>query len=442
MKQRKKGAVLRWLAGFAAVLMGIGLCSALPVRAAYENSHANTGNPRTDLVEIAKTQIGYMEGSLEGTVRGSNNYTKYNVWNGRISGYDMDGYGYPWCHTFVSWCASQAGIGTDVIPRTAGTGTGRSFFVKQGTYQQSAANGGSYVPRAGDLIYYGSGAKPSHVGIVASCDGSSVYAIEGNCLDMVTTRTIGLSDAYIIGYGVPNYVKVHPAPLLGVTPGNSSTETVFSWNAVDGATRYDLKIWKNQIWEGDAYQVEWGASAPCAVVLPEGTYQAYVDACFGDEAQMSNVVEFTVKKGCRLDVEAGNTLTETTFRWNTAEDATRYDVKVWKDKIWEGDAYWIEWGASAPCSTVLPEGTYQAYVDACFGDEVQMSNVVTFSVGAAQAGDLNADGAVTAADAVLLQRYLLGEETLTKAQQRAADENGDGAVNGFDLALLRQTLTA
>ena len=71
-----------------------------------------------------------------------------------------------------------------------------------------------------------------------------------------------------------------------------------------------------------------------------------------------------------------------------------------------------------------------------------MSNVVTFSVGAAQAGDLNADGAVTAADAVLLQRYLLGEETLTKTQQRAADENGDGAVNGFDLALLRQTLTA
>ena len=50
---------------------------------------------------------------------------------------------------------------------------------------------------------------------------------------------------------------------------------------------------------------------------------------------MSNVVEFTVKKGCRLEVQAGNSLTGTAFLWNTADDATRYDVKVWKDKIWE-----------------------------------------------------------------------------------------------------------
>ena len=151
-----KKKLSRWTAVFTVMLLCMGLCSGLPVSAAYENTHVNSGNPRVDIVEIAKTQIGYLEGSLEGTVKGNNNYTKYNVWNGRISGYGSDGYGYPWCHTFVSWCANQAGIGTDVIPRTAGTGTGRSFFVRQGTYQQSAANGGSYVPQAGDIIYYGS----------------------------------------------------------------------------------------------------------------------------------------------------------------------------------------------------------------------------------------------------------------------------------------------
>ncbi|MBS4831137.1 MAG: hypothetical protein KH023_06015, partial [Ruminococcus callidus] len=144
-----KKKLSRWTAVFTVLLLCMGLCSGLPVSAAYENTHVNSGNPRVDIVEIAKTQIGYLEGSLEGTVKGNNNYTKYNVWNGRISGYGSDGYGYPWCHTFVSWCANQAGIGTDVIPRTAGTGTGRSFFVRQGTYQQSAANGGSYVPQAG-----------------------------------------------------------------------------------------------------------------------------------------------------------------------------------------------------------------------------------------------------------------------------------------------------
>ena len=204
-----KKKLSRWTAVFTVLLLCMGLCSGLPVSAAYENTHVNSGNPRVDIVEIAKTQIGYLEGSLEGTVKGNNNYTKYNVWNGRISGYGSDGYGYPWCHTFVSWCANQAGIGTGVIPRTAGTGTGRSFFVRQGTYQQSAANGGSYVPQAGDIIYYGSGSSPSHVGIVSGCNGSTVYAIEGNCSDMVTTRAIGLSDGYIIGYGVPNYKSVN-----------------------------------------------------------------------------------------------------------------------------------------------------------------------------------------------------------------------------------------
>lgn len=55
-------------------------------------------------------------------------------------------------------------------------------------------------------------------------------------------------------------------------------------------------------------------------------------------------------------------------------------------------------------------------------------------------GDLNADNTLTTADAVLLQRYLLQERTLTQSQWQTADLNADGTVNGFDLALLRQKL--
>ena len=39
-----------------------------------------------------------------------------------------------------------------------------------------------------------------------------------------------------------------------------------------------------------------------------------------------------------------------------------------------------------------------------------------------------------------LQRYLLGEDTLTQSQWQTADLNADGTINGFDLALLRQKL--
>ena len=54
--------------------------------------------------------------------------------------------------------------------------------------------------------------------------------------------------------------------------------------------------------------------------------------------------------------------------------------------------------------------------------------------------DVNADEKIDVADAVLLQRYLLGEDTLTQTQWQTADLNTDGTVNGFDLALLRQKL--
>lgn len=245
MKTGRRKWYTRWIAVCVAIVLGVGICEGLTVCAAYENTHTNTGNQRIDIVEVAKTQIGYHEGSLEGTTSGSNNYTKYNVWNGKIEG----GYRYAWCHAFVSWCANQAGIGTDIVPKTAGTSTGRSFFVNQGTYRQSAANGGSYVPQAGDIIYYGSGSSPSHVGIVSSCDGGTVYTIEGNYSNKVGTRAISLSNSYIIGYGVPNYRgNSNPQPPYNIsiradrttiTAGESITFTYTIENSTDSCIGID-----------------------------------------------------------------------------------------------------------------------------------------------------------------------------------------------------------
>ena len=98
---------------------------------------------------------------------------------------------------------------------------------------------------------------------------------------------------------------------VDVKVGNSSTETVFSWNSVNGATGYDVKIWKGALWEGDPYLIEWGASNPFSVNLPEGTYQAYVDTRFGSDISMSNAVEFTIEKYNNLlgDLNTDGTLT-------------------------------------------------------------------------------------------------------------------------------------
>lgn len=133
----------------------------ITVDAAYENTHTNTGNQRADIVAIAQTQVGYHEGSLEGTTNGSDNYTKYNV-----ELYKIDGsYKYMWCQSFIAWCAKQAGVPSTVIKRTAGTVDAMDFFKAQGVWQER-----NYTPQSGDIIYFTSSSSNSgyHVGIVES----------------------------------------------------------------------------------------------------------------------------------------------------------------------------------------------------------------------------------------------------------------------------------
>ena len=73
--------------------------------------------------------------------------------------------------------------------------------------------------------------------------------------------------------------------------------------------------------------------------------------------------------------------------------------------------------------------------------QMQLKKLTLETETPAVTGDINGDGAANLADAVLLQKYLLGETTLTAAQAKAADLQADDSINGFDLAVLRQLLT-
>ena len=155
------------------------------VRATYENTHGNTGNQASDIVGIAATQVGYGEGG--------DGYTKYGDW-----------YGLPysdWCAMFVSWCANQAGVSTDVFPSFALCSAGADWFISQGRFQYA----GSYTPQAGDLIFYSSYGDIYHVGLVTGSDGYNVYSIEGNYCEAVYNVSYPLSYGDILGYATPAY---------------------------------------------------------------------------------------------------------------------------------------------------------------------------------------------------------------------------------------------
>lgn len=167
------------------------------VNAAYENTHINTGNQRADIVAIAQTQVGYHEGSLEGTTNGSDNYTKYNVDLYKIEG----SYKYMWCQSFIAWCAKQAGVSPSVIKRTAGTVDAMDFFKAQGAWQ-----GRNYTPQSGDIIYFTSSSSNSgyHVGIVESVSGSTINTIEGNYSNKVARHSVTVGGSSIVGYIAPD----------------------------------------------------------------------------------------------------------------------------------------------------------------------------------------------------------------------------------------------
>lgn len=55
-------------------------------------------------------------------------------------------------------------------------------------------------------------------------------------------------------------------------------------------------------------------------------------------------------------------------------------------------------------------------------------------------GDVNGDGVISNADAILTQKYTLGTETFDKYQKIAADVDGDGTVGLADAIVIQKLL--
>lgn len=108
-----------------------------------------------------------------------------------------------WCACFTSFIAAECGcIQSGICPRSALVDDWISFYKKQHRWA-----GRNYKPHSGDFILFdweGDGA-PDHIGIVESCDGKTVYTIEGNSRDICRRKSYPVGSGLIYGYGCPNY---------------------------------------------------------------------------------------------------------------------------------------------------------------------------------------------------------------------------------------------
>lgn len=165
---------------------------------------------RDDIIDIARTQLGYTEGP--------NNDTIYGDWYGLPN--------QPWCAMFVSWCADQAGISQDIIKKFASCTTGFRWFDSIGESTRD-----HITPNKGDIIFfiwtYGE-ATPDHVGLVEKVENGKVYTIEGNRNDRVGRYSYDLNDWRIYGYSLPDYGD-SPEPTPPTPSGDGQIRAIQEW---------------------------------------------------------------------------------------------------------------------------------------------------------------------------------------------------------------------
>ena len=314
-----------------------------------------TGNQRTDLVNVARSQLGYHEGDntsqLHGESSGSRNYTEYGYWYGTQVQGNSGGSYYAWCAYFISWCARQAGIPTSIISNAsyACAGSDNGDFKNLDYYAR-----GSYTPKVGDLVFFcweGNSSCWDHVEIVIGVSSSEVTTLGGNTsTNNVKKRSWNLSNSYIRGYGVPKYTSGStptptPTPSGSVqdltnpkNPNKYSTPPSGTYLNVGDSGTYVrwLQACLNQCGYSCDVDGQFGYGTAEALKSFQRKYGLTVDGGFGPECRTKIIAVLTVatpnisvanvENGKKVTITSGNgaTIFYTTNGSNPTESSTKY----------------------------------------------------------------------------------------------------------------------
>ena len=146
-----------------------------------------------NVIEVAKSQLGYRESSLNFKVDAlgdRNGYTRYGEWYGNPYG--------SWSTMFTSFCLRYAGVSG--VPISAGAETMRLKWVQKELYQPASM----YTPLAGDIVFLdknGNGTVDA-TAIVTDLSDGKLSVIEGDCDYQVLARQYSATDPMIHGYGL------------------------------------------------------------------------------------------------------------------------------------------------------------------------------------------------------------------------------------------------
>ena len=95
-------------------------------------------------------------------------------------------------------------------------------------------------------------------------------------------------------------------PVLQVIPGDSLNETSFFWNRSNGVKYYNLRIYKDIIYEGQDYSAWSLMETNHSAILPSGTYYAYADAINYHNIVAGDTITFTIPEAYQVVLDYNN----------------------------------------------------------------------------------------------------------------------------------------
>lgn len=246
----------------------------------YELTH----DQKTDVINLALSQLGYKEGWLAGSGTSETkqiNLTEYNRWFYGENKPD------PWCAIWVSFILRHAGVSKDVIPNFSACSEAASNLSKgiwgkdRGVWHDAYLNGKSnYTPQKGDIVffswqadfvphrYYVKGVDNKKIGQVnhtaivledAKSPNDYVKCIEGNSSDSVCI--VNQNPRKIVGYFTPAYTTKEETGLGTVkitAPGNinnawisTDNQNFIKWEKYPGADYYEYTIREERCINGE-----------------------------------------------------------------------------------------------------------------------------------------------------------------------------------------------
>lgn len=408
--------------------------------------NATQDNQIQNMVSVAKQEIGY----LETTYEDGSFWSKYGEWYGIPNG--------AWCAMFVSWCANEAGVSNNVIPKFASCSVGMDWFRSKNLLKSRD----EYSPKTGDIIFLNDG---THVGIVQKFENDIVYTIEGNACDEngvnygVRQRIYAKSSNKITYYGIPDTeiskdingkaTQQYPAYML---PDNNSE-----------------KVW--EVWKDDDLKVLCEDGNYYLVMYPFLSTGRFV--CAYVEKSVVSLFSsvpasqefYNINKNARInsDSKMYHNPSDLPLMSNSGVDKKVRAVMP-KDTevtvLFETDGYYFVRNDSV--SGYIDKNNVDFYVGVVTTAPAEAEKTTVTATEASEAittipetepetdkpltpsekdinyGDIDSDGKTTVKDATFIQKHLAGILSLSVTQVIAADVSGDNNVKINDATLIQK----